>query len=170
MLIDRKLAAQGHRAQLEHGPEAPGPWSTREAAQMEDDPAHLDHHWPHGHGDFVTWSLLAYRAQGPERATALESDARVTVTAADGYWSFTPRTPARAGLIFFPGALVDPVAYAPLVHAIADAGYTRTLDPGPAARRVRRCGGPGGLRPCQERRRPVVPADAGSWPAIRAAA
>jgi pimeloyl-ACP methyl ester carboxylesterase len=76
---------------------------------------------------FVTWSLLAYRAQGPERLTALESDARVTVTAADGYWSFTPQAPGRAGLIFFPGALVDPLAYAPLVHAIADAGYTAIL-------------------------------------------
>ena len=76
---------------------------------------------------FVVWSLLAYRAQGPERRTALESDARVTVTAADGYWSFTPRTPAPAGLIFFPGALVDPVAYAPLVHAIADVGYVAIL-------------------------------------------
>ena len=76
---------------------------------------------------FVSWSLLAYRAQGPERRTALQSDARVTVTAADGYWSFTPQAPARAGLIFFPGALVDPAAYAPLVHAIADAGYASIL-------------------------------------------
>ena len=76
---------------------------------------------------FVTWSLLAYRAQGPERRTALESDARVTVAAADGYWSFTPKTPASAGLIFFPGALVDPVAYAPLVHEIAAAGYASIL-------------------------------------------
>jgi hypothetical protein len=76
---------------------------------------------------FVIWSLLAYRAQGPERRTALQSDARVTVTAADTYWSFTPQAPARAGLIFFPGALVDPLAYAPLVHAIADAGYTSIL-------------------------------------------
>jgi predicted esterase len=76
---------------------------------------------------FVTWSLLAYRAQGPERRTALESDARVTVTAGEGHWLFTPQAPARAGLIFFPGALVDPVAYAPLVHAIADAGYSAIL-------------------------------------------
>jgi pimeloyl-ACP methyl ester carboxylesterase len=75
---------------------------------------------------FITWSLLAYRAQGVARA-ALASDARVTVTQADGHWSFTPRTPAAAGLIFFPGALVSPVAYAPLVRAIADAGYTSLL-------------------------------------------
>ncbi len=75
---------------------------------------------------FITWSLLAYRAQGIARA-ALESDARVTVARAEGHWSFTPRSPAATGLIFFPGALVDPVAYAPLVHAIAAAGYTALL-------------------------------------------
>jgi hypothetical protein len=75
---------------------------------------------------FITWSLVAYRAQGVARA-ALESDSRVSVTRADGHWSFTPPRPSTAGLIFFPGALVDPVAYAPLVHAIADAGYTSLL-------------------------------------------
>jgi pimeloyl-ACP methyl ester carboxylesterase len=75
---------------------------------------------------FVTWSLVAYRAQAFARA-ALESDPRVTVTRADAYWSFTPPRPSPAGLIFFPGALVSPVAYAPLVHAIADAGYTSLL-------------------------------------------
>ena len=75
---------------------------------------------------FIGWSLLAYRAQPVARA-ALESDARVRVTHGDGYWSFVPSSPANAGLIFFPGALVDPVAYAPIVHAIADAGYTALL-------------------------------------------
>ena len=75
---------------------------------------------------FVSWSLLAYRAQAAAHA-ALESDSRVIVTGEEGYWSFTPRTPAAAGLIFFPGALVDPVAYAPLVHAVADAGYFAVL-------------------------------------------
>jgi hypothetical protein len=75
---------------------------------------------------FVAWSLLAYRAQGVARA-ALASDARVAVTRGDGYWTFAPPSPAAAGLIFFPGALVDPVAYAPIAHAIADAGYTAVL-------------------------------------------
>jgi hypothetical protein len=75
---------------------------------------------------FITWSLLAYRAPGIARE-ALASDSRVTVSHADHVWSFTPPNPAPAGLIFFPGALVDPVAYAPLVHAIAGAGYTSLL-------------------------------------------
>jgi hypothetical protein len=75
---------------------------------------------------FIGWSLLAYRAQ-PEARAALVSDARVTVTHGDGYWTFAPTSAATAGLIFFPGALVDPVAYAPLTHAIADAGYAAAL-------------------------------------------
>ena len=75
---------------------------------------------------FVGWSLLAYRAQGAARA-ALAGDARVAVTHGDGYWTFVPAAPAPAGLIFFPGALVDPVAYAPLTRAIAEAGYATVL-------------------------------------------
>lgn len=75
---------------------------------------------------FVVWSLLAYRATALAHQ-AIESDAAVTVTRGDGSWSFAPRTPAAAGLIFFPGGLVDPVAYAPLTHAIAAAGYPSVL-------------------------------------------
>jgi pimeloyl-ACP methyl ester carboxylesterase len=75
---------------------------------------------------FVVWSLLAYRPSAAARQ-ALEADAAVTVTSADGYWSFTPGRPAAAGLIFFPGGLVDPVAYAPLAHAVAAAGYPAAL-------------------------------------------
>jgi pimeloyl-ACP methyl ester carboxylesterase len=75
---------------------------------------------------FVTWSLLAYRATGEGRR-ALESDARVTVTHGNGYWSFRPAVVASTGLIFFPGALVDPIAYAPLVHAVAVSGFPAIL-------------------------------------------
>ena len=75
---------------------------------------------------FVVWSLLAYRATAAAHQ-ALQSDAAVTVTTGDGSWSFTPRTPSAAGLIFFPGGLVDPVAYAPLAHAVAAAGYPSVL-------------------------------------------
>jgi hypothetical protein len=75
---------------------------------------------------FITWSLVAYRAQPFARA-ALQSDARVVVTHGDGYWSFLPHAPGLAGLIFFPGALVDPIAYAPMAHAVADSGYAALL-------------------------------------------
>jgi hypothetical protein len=75
---------------------------------------------------FIIWSLLAYRATASASA-ALESDARVTVTRGDGYWILRPSSPAPAGLVFFPGAMVDPVAYAPLVRAVAEHGHVALL-------------------------------------------
>ena len=76
-------------------------------------------------GVFVIWSLIAYRASAAAR-TALQPDTAVAVEYGDGIWSFVPRRPTNAGvpaLVFFPGALVDPVAYAPLVRAAAAAGF-----------------------------------------------
>ncbi len=72
---------------------------------------------------FVVWCLIAYRATSPARE-ALKSDARVEVTDRQDHWLFAPRQgTADVGLIFFAGALVDPAAYAPLAHAVADRGY-----------------------------------------------
>ena len=73
---------------------------------------------------FVAWCLIAYRAN-EEARVALVSDSRVTVTAADGLWSFVPTKAdsGRASVAFLPGALVDPVAYAPLLHAMAVKGH-----------------------------------------------
>lgn len=53
----------------------------------------------------------------------MASDAVVAVTHGDGYWAFDPKAPAPAGLIFFAGALVDPIAYAPIARRIAEAGF-----------------------------------------------
>lgn len=74
---------------------------------------------------FVGWSLIAYRASGAARI-AIQADSSVAVSDDREIWSFIPRRPASAqtpALVFFPGALVDPVAYAPLVHAAATAGF-----------------------------------------------
>lgn len=74
---------------------------------------------------FVGWSLIAYRASAAARIS-IQPDTTVGVEHDDGIWSFVPRLPPSAGmpaLVFFPGALVDPVAYAPLVHAAATAGF-----------------------------------------------
>ena len=75
---------------------------------------------------FIAWSLLAYRASGGAYE-ALESTGTVTVSSRDGYWRFEPRVSADVGLLFFPGALVDPVAYAPLANAVAERGYPVVL-------------------------------------------
>jgi hypothetical protein len=72
---------------------------------------------------FIGWSLLAYRATGTAR-DALKSDARVEVSDRSDHWLFAPRGGiSDAGLIFYAGALVDPVAYAPLARAVAEAGH-----------------------------------------------
>ena len=75
---------------------------------------------------FIVWSLLAYRASG-DAHDALESSSTVHVESLDGYWRFTPSQSAETGLLFFPGALVDPVAYAPLTRAVAERGYSVLL-------------------------------------------
>jgi pimeloyl-ACP methyl ester carboxylesterase len=74
---------------------------------------------------FGAWCLIAYRASAAARL-ALQPDTSVAVEHDEGIWSFVPRSPPSAGmpaLVFFPGALVDPVAYAPLVRAAATAGF-----------------------------------------------
>ncbi|MEO5590217.1 MAG: alpha/beta family hydrolase [Gemmatimonadaceae bacterium] len=73
---------------------------------------------------FTSWSLIAYRAS-PSARNALVSDSRVEVTRDGKSIRFVPapsvgRSPVR--LLFFPGALVDPVAYAPLARAAAESG------------------------------------------------
>jgi pimeloyl-ACP methyl ester carboxylesterase len=74
-------------------------------------------------------SLVAYRATDEARR-ALVSDDDVTVTRRESSWEFVPSGGAnrpRVGLVFFAGALVDPVAYAPLARAAAAEGYPAVL-------------------------------------------
>jgi fermentation-respiration switch protein FrsA (DUF1100 family) len=76
---------------------------------------------------FVTWTLLAVRPRSEARA-ALESDVRVRVTQTDTDITFVPPEHAGStGLLFFAGALIDPVAYAPVMRDIAEAGYPAVL-------------------------------------------
>lgn len=54
------------------------------------------------------------------------SDSDVSNQRAGGAWRFEAvrqAAPETVGLLFFPGSLVDPVAYAPLARAVAVAGY-----------------------------------------------
>lgn len=77
---------------------------------------------------FVIWSLVAYRASSKARE-AVNSDSLVSVSHDDGVWTFTPvRAQLKTtGLIFLPGALVDPRAYAPLARFVAEKGYRVAL-------------------------------------------
>ena len=57
-------------------------------------------------------------------ATVAFQQTAVAVWDGDSYYAFAPRNAApAAGFIFYPGAFVDPRAYAPCAAAIAAAGY-----------------------------------------------
>jgi pimeloyl-ACP methyl ester carboxylesterase len=71
--------------------------------------------------------LFGYQASGIENAT-LRGDDTVKVTRSNGFITFSPtQVSPKVGLLFFPGALVDPDAYAPLAHAVATQGYRVTI-------------------------------------------
>ena len=74
---------------------------------------------------FIAWSL-AYRASGGAYA-ALENTETVTVEPRGVLAVRAEGQSAEVGLLFFPGALVDPVAYAPLAKAVAERGYNVVL-------------------------------------------
>ena len=70
----------------------------------------------------------------PAAQAALQSDNQVIVSLAPGqdWYVFAPTTGrATTGLILYPGAFVDPVAYAPIARAIAERGFLVVLDPMP---------------------------------------
>lgn len=69
----------------------------------------------------------------PARAvalSALESTDTITITQ-DKWILFTPVEETETGLIFYPGGLVEPSAYAPVLHLIADKGVLVIITPMP---------------------------------------
>lgn len=71
-------------------------------------------------GGFVAWTMQYYRADGEAQRT-LDSDETVQVLRTGYGWLFAGQD-STAALIFYPGAKVDPVAYAPLLHRLAAGG------------------------------------------------
>ncbi len=80
---------------------------------------------------FVLWANDALQPM-PEALAALQFDAQVQVTETNDWYVFTPTdNPPSTGLIFYPGGKVDPRAYAPQMHAIAEQGYLTVITPMP---------------------------------------
>lgn len=67
------------------------------------------------------WSAIGTYKAGPTALAALEPDERVRVSV-DQWIVFEPIDDYSNGLIFYPGGLVEPVAYAPVLNAIAAEG------------------------------------------------
>lgn len=76
---------------------------------------------------FIAYMALSFSAWGVDRAV-LESDADVEVSIDDRTMAFIPRgRDTLSGVVFIPGGLVAPKAYAPLLRSIADAGRPAIL-------------------------------------------
>lgn len=70
----------------------------------------------------LVWLWQSYQAQGLDWRV-LENDQAVTVTDLPTSLVFEPTASGgRTAFIFLPGAMVDPVAYAPMAHALAERG------------------------------------------------
>lgn len=75
---------------------------------------------------FYAWTRIATYSAFPE-ATARAGQA-VTDR---GWYVFEPVGEPRAGLVFYPGGLVEPAAYAPLMQQLSDSGVLAVIVPMP---------------------------------------
>lgn len=78
--------------------------------------------WVSGGILFFVWLFYSFQAHGVDTAV-LQSNETVTITETADTIRFAPQNAKTNGLIFYPGALVEPEAYAPLARAIAEQGY-----------------------------------------------
>ena len=78
----------------------------------------------------VAWSVTGTYPTRAVALSAMESTDGVTV-AQDKWITFTPVDATDTGLIFYPGGLVEPTAYAPVLHQIAEQGVLVVIVPMP---------------------------------------
>lgn len=78
----------------------------------------------------VIWSKTGTYPARTVAISALESTDKVTVTQQE-WITFTPDEEVQTGLIFYPGGLVEPAAYAPILHKIAEEGVLVIIVPMP---------------------------------------
>jgi len=71
------------------------------------------------------WQFYQMNAKGFDKTEILSSNQNIIFTDTDNYLSFVPKVDStKISLLFFPGALVQPEAYAPLLKHLAMKGYS----------------------------------------------
>ncbi|RZK56575.1 MAG: hypothetical protein EOO87_05135 [Pedobacter sp.] len=70
---------------------------------------------------FTIWVFYSAQAKNVDDAV-LKSNNQISVEDADKFYAFTPINPTENILIFYPGAMVQTKAYAPLCRALAENG------------------------------------------------
>ena len=78
----------------------------------------------------IAWSKIGTYPARMVALSALESTDRVTISQ-DKWIVFEPDQETDTGLIFYPGGLVEPTAYAPILHNIAEEGVLVIITPMP---------------------------------------
>ncbi len=78
----------------------------------------------------LVWSKTGTYPARMVALSALESTDKVTITQ-DKWIVFEPDKEMETGLIFYPGGLVEPTAYAPILHQIAEKGVLVIITPMP---------------------------------------
>ena len=63
------------------------------------------------------WMFNSYQSKGIDK-DIFKSDSTVEVVENGDFYSFTPKISYQKVFIFYPGALVDPKAYAPLCRKL----------------------------------------------------
>ncbi len=71
---------------------------------------------------FTLWNWLSYQTANLP-ANTLTSDAKTTVSTSEHLISFVPLSKKKTVLLFYPGALVEPTAYAPIARKMANEGF-----------------------------------------------
>jgi pimeloyl-ACP methyl ester carboxylesterase len=75
----------------------------------------------------TAWMYWGFQASGMA-GDIMRSNGRVEIFHNEAGWVFRPRVAsAPSGVIFLPGGMVDPSAYAPLLKKVAEAGYPAHL-------------------------------------------
>ena len=74
---------------------------------------------------FLLWANIGVMAAEPDALAAVRADQEVTVTDAGGAWVLAPSSgDSDTGLVFIPGAKVDPLAYAATLVGVVEDGAT----------------------------------------------
>jgi len=72
---------------------------------------------------FFLWMAYSTQSRGVPDAV-LQSDPVIAVSESSQSIDFSPVDNRRStGVVFYPGALIDPKAYAPMAHRLAEAGF-----------------------------------------------
>ncbi|MEM1135096.1 MAG: alpha/beta fold hydrolase [Bacteroidota bacterium] len=71
---------------------------------------------------FFIYMYSAFNAKGFDKSI-LKSNPKIEVNISDKQISFVPKSVSKSTVFFYPGALVDPFAYAPLCRKLSDKGY-----------------------------------------------